>query len=222
MNDRLDARRVAERTVYEGRVVGLRIETVEFADGSRSEREIVHHPGAVAIVALDGNEVVLVRQHRAPAQRILLEIPAGTRDQRPDGTVEDPALTATRELAEEAGLRAATWRHLATFWTAPGFATETMDLYLATDLATAGDGQAAEDERIAVERVNWRRAVEMVDEGEIADAKSIVGILWLARLMERGAIDQGGAAHGERAPSREPWPPPGGDGRARDRTGPGA
>src|SRR3990172_545145 len=157
MDDRLDARRVAERTVYEGRVVGLRIETVEFADGSRSEREIVHHPGAVAIVALDGNEVVLVRQHRAPAQRILLEIPAGTRDQRPDGMVEDPALTATRELAEEAGLRAATWRHLATFWTAPGFATETMDLYLATDLATAEDGQA-EDERIAVERVDWRRA----------------------------------------------------------------
>jgi len=204
MDDPLDARRVAERTVYEGLVVGLRIETVEFADGSRREREIVDHPGAVAIVALDGDEIVLVRQHRAPAGRVLIEIPAGTRDVLADGTVEDPAVTASRELGEETGMRAATWRHLATFWTAPGFATETMDLYLATDLAPAEDAQAAEDERIAVERVAWRRALDMVEEGEIADAKSIVGILWLARLMARGAIAPGGAGRGGRAPSGGP------------------
>jgi ADP-ribose pyrophosphatase len=188
MTDRLEARPVAARTIYEGRVIDLRIETVESADGSRREREIVDHRGAAAIVALDRDELLLVRQHRAPARRVLLEIPAGTRDRRPDGTIEEPSVTAARELAEETGVRAAQWRHLASFWTAPGFATEIMDLYLATDLAPAPDAAAAEDERIEVERVEWRRAVEMVERGEIADAKSIVGILWLARLIERGEI----------------------------------
>jgi ADP-ribose pyrophosphatase len=188
MSDRLEARPVAERTIYEGRVIDLRIETVEAGDGSRHEREIVDHRGAAAIVALDHEEVLLVRQYRAPARRVLLEIPAGTRDRLPDGTVEEPSVTAARELAEETGLQAGQWRHMAAFWTAPGFATETMDLYLATDLALAPDAAAPGDERIEVERVEWRRAVAMVELGEIADAKSIVGLLWLARLIERGEI----------------------------------
>jgi ADP-ribose pyrophosphatase len=185
VTDPLDARRVARRTVYEGRVLDLVIDTVEFEDGTRREREIVVHPGAVAILALDGDELVFVRQHRAPAERILLELPAGTRDRQDDGSVEVPEVTAVRELAEETGLRAGTWRHLATFWTAPGFATETMDLYLATDLEAAEDTETPDDERIAIERVAWQRALEMVESGEIADAKSIVGVLWLARLRER-------------------------------------
>jgi ADP-ribose pyrophosphatase len=188
MSDRLEARPVAGRTIYEGRVIDLRIETVEAADGSRHEREIVDHRGAAAIVALDRDDVLMVRQHRAPARRVLLEIPAGTRDRLPDGTIEEPSVTAARELAEETGLQAGQWRHLATFWTAPGFATETMDLYFATDLALAPDAAAPEDERIEVERVEWKRAVAMVEQGEIADAKSIVGLLWLARLIERGEI----------------------------------
>lgn len=193
-SESLEARRVDERTIYTGHVIDLRVETVEFADGTRREREIVGHPGAVAIVALEGDEVVLVRQHRAPAGRVLLEIPAGTRDRTSDGTIEEPAVTATRELAEETGLHAGSWRHLATFWTAPGFATETMDLFLATGLtapsheAAAGHAAPADDERIGVERLDWRRALEMVERGEIADAKSIVGLLWLARLMERDEI----------------------------------
>jgi ADP-ribose pyrophosphatase len=129
-----------------------------------------------------------VRQHRAPAERVLLEIPAGTRDRRPDGTIEDPDTTASRELAEETGLEAGSWRHLARFWTAPGFATETMDLYVATHLRPAAPAGPAEDERLAVERVPLDRAVEMVERGEIADAKSIVGVLWAARLVEHGEV----------------------------------
>ena len=173
------------RTVYEGRVVDLVVDTIEFGDGSRREREIVLHPGAVAILALDGDELVFVRQHRAPAQRILLELPAGTRDELGDGSIEGAEATAVRELAEETGLRAGTWRHLARFWTAPGFATETMDLYLATDLEAEEGTETPEDERIAVVRMPWQRALEMVESGEIADAKSIVGVLWLARLRDR-------------------------------------
>lgn len=185
MSEPLDARTVARRTVFRGRVIALHVDTVEFPDGERREREIVEHPGAVAILALDGDELVMVRQHRAPAGRVLLEIPAGTRDRLPDGTVEEPDVTARRELAEETGLQAGRWRHLTRFWTAPGFATEAMDLYLATDLTKAEGASAAEDERIELERLPLARALEMVDGGDIADAKSIVGILWLARMSER-------------------------------------
>jgi ADP-ribose pyrophosphatase len=188
VSDPLEARSVAERTVYQGRVVDLRVETIEFADGSRHEREIVGHRGAVAILALDGEDLLLVRQHRAAARRVLLEIPAGTRDPLPDGGIEAPEATAPRELAEETGMNAAAWRHLARFWTAPGFATELMDLYLATGLTPAENAAPPEDEHLELERVPWRRAVEMVERGEIADAKSIVGILWFARLVERGEV----------------------------------
>lgn len=192
MSEPSGARPVDERTVYKGRVVDLRVETIEFADGERREREIVEHPGAVAIVALNGGDLVLVRQYRAPARRMLLEIPAGTRDRLADGTIEQPDVTAVRELAEETGMRAGTWRHLGTFWTAPGFASETMDLYLATDLVPAGEGSIpAEDERIELLRVGWRQAVEMAERGEIEDAKSLVGILWVARLAERGEVELG-------------------------------
>jgi ADP-ribose pyrophosphatase len=185
VSEALDGRRVDRRTIYEGRVVDLVVDTVEFADGTRREREIVVHPGAVAILALDGDELVFVRQHRAPAERTLLELPAGTRDELDDGSVEDPEVTAVRELAEETGLRAGTWRHLAHFWTAPGFATEVMDLYLATDLEPDHEAETPEEERIEVERLPWRKALEMVESGDIADAKSIAGVLWLARLRER-------------------------------------
>ena len=204
----------------------LHVDTFEFADGERREREIVEHPGAVAIVALDGGYVVLVRQHRAPAERVLLEIPAGTRDRRPDGTIEDPDRTAGRELAEETGLEAASWRHLARFWTAPGFATETMDLYVATDLRPAAPAGPAEDERLAVVRVPLDRAVEMVEEGEIADAKSIVGVLWAARLRERAArpprSPRGGAAPRGTGRSAAPSPRRGAGARGRGRAGRGA
>ena len=149
------------------------------------------HPGAVAIVALDDEDrVLLVRQWRSPAGRAMLEIPAGTLDvlDRNAGTVEDPELAAPRELEEETGYRAATWRLLGSFWTAPGFATELMHLFLATDLRPA-DGERRvpdEDERLVLERLPWRDAVAAATDGRIADAKSIVGLLWMARLREGG------------------------------------
>ncbi|MEO8208450.1 MAG: NUDIX hydrolase, partial [Chloroflexota bacterium] len=116
-------------------------------DGGRSTRDIVAHPGAVAIVALDGDDAVLmVRQFRLAAGRTLLEIPAGTLDRDADGRVEDPDLAAPRELEEETGFRAASWQYLGAFWTAPGFATELMHLYLARDLAPAGENRLGPDE----------------------------------------------------------------------------
>jgi ADP-ribose pyrophosphatase len=176
---------VDSRVLHRGRYLTFRIDTIERADGSRATREIAGHPGAVAILALDADDrVLMVRQYRLAAGQVLLEIPAGTLDVASDGTVEDPDLAAPRELEEETGMRAGSWRLLARFYTAPGFTTELMHLYLATDLRPA-DGHRLgpdEDEHLVLERLPWRDALAAVDRGEILDAKSIVGLLWLARL----------------------------------------
>lgn len=151
-------------------------------------REIAAHPGAVAILAVDDEDrVLLVRQWRVAAGQALLEIPAGTLDVAEDGSTEEPDLAARRELEEETGMRAGSWRLVARFYTAPGFTSELMHLYLATDLRLA-DGQRLgpdEDEFLLLERLPWREAVAAADRGEVADAKSLVALFWLAR--ERGA-----------------------------------
>lgn len=174
---------IARRTVHAGRFIRFRVDTVRGPDGRQHQREIVDHPGAVAIVPLDGTDVLLVRQFRSAAQRVLLEIPAGTLDRRADGTIEPPADAAPRELAEETGYEAGTWRCLGHFWTAPGFASEAMTLYLATDLRPVGDyGGPEEDEHLQLVRLPWREALAMAEAGEMEDAKTLIGILWVARL----------------------------------------
>ena len=155
----------------------------------------------MAIVALDAaDRVALVRQWRLPANAALLEIPAGGLDVADDGTKEDPDVAARRELEEETGLRARTWRKLGEFYTAPGFTDELMHLYLATDLEpVAADGRLGpdEDERLILEWRPWQDAVADVEQGRIRDAKSIVGLYWLERLR-RGQDTTGDAATAER------------------------
>jgi ADP-ribose pyrophosphatase len=182
---------VGSKLIHRGRVGDYRIDTVRFSDGRESTREILGHPGAVAIVAMDRDgSVILVRQWRTAAGRILLEIPAGTLDivDPLTRTIEDPARAAPRELEEETGFRAGRWRKLAAFWTAPGFATELMHLYLATDLSPAhGDRLGPdEDERLELVRMSLADALVAVERGEICDAKSIIGLLWVARLGPAG------------------------------------
>ncbi len=193
--DDLIERGVDSKTVYRGNYLTFRIDTVERTDGSRAQREVVGHPGAVAILAIDNQDrVLMVRQYRAPAGRTLLEVPAGTLDIEKDtGAVEDPDLAAPRELEEETGYRAGSLRRLTSFWTAPGFATELMHLYLATDLSPVGEGRLGpdEDERLELEHVALNEALDAVDRGEIADAKSILALLWLDRLRRGGSA--GGA-----------------------------
>jgi len=187
----LTERVVDSKTIYRGSYLTFRIDTVERTDGSRAEREVVGHPGAVAILAIDeADRVLMVRQYRAPAGRILLEIPAGTLDVEDSGAIEDPDLAAPRELEEETGYRAGSLRLLTSFWTAPGFATELMHLYLATDLRPADDARLGpdEDERLELERVPLGDAIAAVERGEIADAKSILALLWLDRLRRGGAV----------------------------------
>ena len=194
--DDLVERVVDSSTIYRGKYLTFRLDTVERTDGSRAQREIVGHPGAVAILAIDDQDrVLMVRQYRAPAGRTLLEIPAGTLDIDPEtGAIEDPALAAPRELEEETGYRAASLRLLTSFWTAPGFATELMHLYLATGLSPADDERLGpdEDERLELEHVPWTEAIAAVDRGEVSDAKSLVALLWMDRLR-RGEGTTGGA-----------------------------
>lgn len=188
-DDRLRETVTSSRIVHRGHYLEVRVDDIRTPEGGHSTRDIVGHPGAVAIVALDPDEsILMVRQFRLAAERTLLEIPAGTLDRDIGGGLEDPDRAAPRELEEETGFRAATWRHLGAFWTAPGFATELMHLYLARDLVAAREGRLGpdEDERLELERIPWRDAVEMAERGEIADAKSLVGLFWLARIMERG------------------------------------
>jgi ADP-ribose pyrophosphatase len=134
------------------------------------EREIVEHPGAVAIVAVDEEECVwLVRQLREATRSYLVELPAGTAE-----AGEEPLETAKRELQEECGLRGGEWRELATFWTTPGFCRERMTLFAAAGVA-AGEASPAEDEELEV--VRWPVAEIAQRLGEIEDAKTLAGLL---------------------------------------------
>jgi ADP-ribose pyrophosphatase len=183
--DPLRERLVSSEVIHRGRILEFRIDRVETPDGHASTREIAGHPGGVAVVAIDADgAVLLVRQWRHAAGRALLEIPAGTLDRDVEGKVEAPDRAAKRELEEETGFRAASWRHLGAFYTAPGFTNELMQLYLATDLSPADGDRLGpdEDERLELERLPFAEAVAMAERGEIADAKSLVGLLWVARL----------------------------------------
>lgn len=191
-DDPLEEQVVASHLIHRGRYMEFRVDTIERADGTRGTRDVVRHPGAVAVLALDADgRLLLVRQWRIPAGRALLEIPAGTLDVH-DGVTEDPDAAAPRELEEETGHRAASWRKLATFWTAPGFASELMHLYVATGLdgVADDDGRLApdDDENLELSRVTIDEALAMVDAGEISDAKTILGILWLVRLGRSGEL----------------------------------
>lgn len=180
------------RVLHKGRYLTFRVDRIRRADGTIATRDVCGHPGAVAVLALDPEDnVLMVRQWRHPAGGVLLEIPAGTLDiiDEQTGEIENPAVAAPRELEEETGMCAGSWRHLTSFWTAPGFASELMHLYLATDLRPATDDRRGpdEDERLHLSAVPWRVALAMAEAGEIRDAKTILGLLWLARLMDHPA-----------------------------------
>jgi ADP-ribose pyrophosphatase len=162
------------RRVYEGTLLGL---TVERWGGH--EREIVEHPGAVAVVAVDSQEcVTLVRQLRAPARKHLLELPAGTAEPG-----EEPLETARRELQEECGLTGGEWRELAAFWTTPGFCRERMHLFAAEGVER---GAAAPEEDEELELVRWSVS-EVGDRlDEIEDAKTLAGLLLYLRTRSEG------------------------------------
>ncbi|MGC8634115.1 MAG: NUDIX hydrolase [Candidatus Limnocylindrales bacterium] len=194
---------VGEHVIYRGRYLSFRVVRVRNSAGHEHDRELVDHPGAVAILPVDGNDILLVRQWRHATGGPLLEIPAGTLDRLPDGTVEPPDACAARELAEETGLEAARWQQLGAFWTAPGFTNEYMHLYLAQGLSpTRGDERPDPDERLELVRLPWREALAAAEAGEIHDAKTLVGLFRLGLLAERGDLGRLDAPLGNQAPPR--------------------
>jgi 8-oxo-dGTP pyrophosphatase MutT (NUDIX family) len=178
---------LSSETVYEGRVIRLVRDTVAMPGGGDSVREVVRHPGAVAVVALDdAGRVVLLRQYRHPVGRYLWELPAGLRDE--DG--EPPLETAKRELAEEVRLAAARWSLLTTTYSSPGFCDELVLVYLAEELSDVDlpDGFTAEHEELdmTVERVPLDDAVQRVFDGDIRNVSAVVGLLAAAQLRTGG------------------------------------
>lgn len=188
-DEQLIETRVDGRVVHHGRYLTFRQDTVRDADGNDHTRDWVEHPGAVAMLPVHEGCILMVRQFRTPAGQVLLEIPAGTLDRASDGSIEDPEIASRRELAEETGYAAATWRKLGRFYPAPGFASELMHFYLATDL-TPIEGYAGPmpDERISLVRLPFAEAIGMAERSEIADAKTLLGILWIERLLARGEL----------------------------------
>ena len=174
-------RTISSRRAFEGHLINLRVDEVQLASGRRARREVVEHPGAVGILAWDGGRLAMVRQWRQPAGAELLEIPAGTLE--PD---EAPAMTARRELAEECGLNAREWEPGPSFYTAPGFCTERLSLFVATGLEPAEDVSAPDDEELEPSWLDLSEALTAIDDGRVVDAKSVAGILWLARRTGNG------------------------------------
>lgn len=171
---------VEENVVWTGRRLFQVVEVaVESPDGERLDREVIRHPGAVAALPLhDDGTVTLVRQYRVSVGDDLWEIPAGLRDVEDEPTIE----TARRELVEEAGLAAAELRHLTTFHNSPGCSNEVVEIFLATGLTEVPDDrQGAEESYMAVERMPLADALAMVHDGRITDAKTVIGLLLIAR-----------------------------------------
>ncbi|MEA2482090.1 MAG: 8-oxo-dGDP phosphatase [Thermoleophilaceae bacterium] len=172
--------RVGTEEVWNGRIASVRNDRFRHADGEVVDREIVSHPGAVAVVAHDGEHLWLVRQPREAVEDYLLELPAGKLDE--EG--EEPLATAKRELAEEIGKAARNWEHLATFYASPGFSDEEIHVFLATDLY---DEQAHTDEieRIEIVTVPLAEIDDVIRANR--DSKTLIGLLWFRAFKDSAA-----------------------------------
>lgn len=183
----------SSETVYAGKIIALRLDEVQMPHGVVARREVVEHFGAVAVVALDDNDrVAMVYQYRHPVGRRLWEIPAGLLDVGG----EAPALTAARELHEEAGLAAENWSVLADIVTSPGFSDESVRIFLATGLSEIGRPEAEHEE--ADLRLDWlplAAAVQQVLAGEIVNSIAVAGILAAHAVSDRSAL----------RPADSPW-----------------
>lgn len=170
---------LSSKSIFNGHIINLQVDTVRLPDGRTATREIVRHPGAVAVLALvnDGRQMLVVEQYRKPLGRAQVEIPAGKLEPG-----EDPLAAAARELEEETGYRANSLEWLHTFSTSPGFADEIIHLYVADQLEE-GTVQLDEEEFLTSEAITLEQAWQYIRDGRIGDAKTLLAVYaWQQRL----------------------------------------
>ncbi len=181
MDEVKNYRTLAHRDIYSGRVISVVVDDIQYDSGVKSVREVARHPGGAVMLGLFPDEtILLVRQFRFAVNEWLWELPAGKLDYG-----EDPFDAAVREFREETGYTAKEVKKLMRIYSSPGFCTEILHLYLATGLEPSAGGQALEEgERsMTVHRIALSQAVEMVDRGEITDAKTVCGVLFIERML---------------------------------------
>ena len=156
--------------IFKGKIISLQVDQVTLPNGGTASREIVKHPGAVAVIPLLGDKMIVVEQYRKPLEKSQVEIPAGKLD-----SGEEPMKAALRELEEETGFRTDNIRLVSSFYTSPGFADEIIHLYIAEDLVK-GAANPDEDEFLDCEAITLEQAQQYMREGRIGDAKTIMAI----------------------------------------------
>ncbi|WAM30621.1 NUDIX domain-containing protein [Caldicellulosiruptor naganoensis] len=170
---------IESQTIYDGSFISLKVDKVLLPDGRTSQRAIVLHSGAAVIVPVDDEEnVILVKQFRKPIEKVIIELPAGKLDKG-----EEPLECAKRELEEETGYSAKEFVKLTEIYTTPGFSNEVIHVYLARRL-TQGSSHTDLDEFVEIFKVSLDDAVKMVKNGEIKDAKTIIGLLLAKMYLE--------------------------------------
>ena len=175
----LTERRVSSKTIFEGRIIKVTLDQAELPNGKLAAREVVEHPGGVAVLALEeDNTTYLVKQFRYPIQQLLLELPAG----KLDGP-EDHLLAAKRELSEETGLEAEEWTYMGSILASPGFCTERLHMYLARKLSHKKQ-HLDEDEFLNVVPISFDALVRQVMDGSQDDAKTVAAVLKAKTLLE--------------------------------------
>lgn len=161
---------IESQPIFKGRIISLQVDTVKLPNGETATREIVKHPGAVAVIPLLGDKMIVVEQYRKPLEKSQVEIPAGKLD-----AGEEPMKAALRELVEETGYRTDNIKLVSSFYTSPGFADEIIHLYIAEDLVK-GDANPDEDEFLECEAVTLEQAEQYMRDGRISDAKTIMAV----------------------------------------------
>ncbi|MGG5253718.1 NUDIX hydrolase [Neobacillus sp. SM06] len=174
--NRLEEKTIQTKELFSGRIIRLQIEEVELPNGKITEREIIKHPGAVAVIALtDDNKIVMVEQYRKALERTIVEIPAGKLEKG-----EEPAVCARRELEEETGYVCEKMELLVSFYTSPGFADELVHVYIATGLSKKENAASLdEDEFVNLEELTLEEAVQYIKDQKIYDAKTVYAVQYL-------------------------------------------
>lgn len=179
----LEEKTLKTELIFSGRIIQVQVDEVELPNGKTSTRELVKHPGAVAVIAItDDNKLVMVEQYRKPLEKVIVEIPAGKLEKG-----EEPALCARRELEEETGYDCESLELVSSFYTSPGFADEIIHVYVAKGLTKKENAAGLdEDEFVNVLEITLDEALEYIKEQRIFDAKTIFGVQYLqiANLKE--------------------------------------